>query len=150
MAAFELSFSFIMLLNFCHWMHQYAITCLLTTKGNSYYFRVSPFLQKRPVQNKFSLVRTYLCSIASETLPCLHWDLAKEEHQLNHVAFYGFSWLNMMLSSQNMVCKICRQIILCKLCEKRKAKKIGQKIKSCLCSFYIEYNLTNAYIRVQN
>ena len=72
------------------------------------------------MQNKFSLVPTYLCSIA-------------------------FSWLNMALPGLKMVRKIYKQIILYTFREKRKGKKIDQKIKSCLCSFYIEYNLNNAY-----
>ena len=46
----------------------------------------------------------------------------------------------MTLTGQKMVRKI-----LYTLREKRKAKKIGQELKSCLCLFYIEYNLTNAY-----
>ena len=61
------------------------------------------------------------------------------------MAFYGFNWLNVTLSARKMVSKIYKQIIMYTLREKRKAKKIGQKIKSCLCSFYIEYTLTNAY-----
>ena len=93
----------------------------------------------------FSLIATYLCSIASETSPCSEWAPADEKQQLNHVVFYGFNWLNMALSGRKMVRKIYKQIILYTLREKRKTKKIGQKIKSCLCSFYIEYTLTNAY-----
>ena len=105
----------------------------------------SRLLQKGQVQNKFSLIPTYLCSNVSETSPCLDWAPADEKQPLNDVTLYGFSWLNMTLSGQKMVRKIYKQIILYTLREKRKAKKIGQKIKSCLFSFYIEYTLTNAY-----
>ena len=151
MAAFELSLSFTMLLNFHHSSYHTKCTsilshvCLQQRKILHCYVMFSWLLQKRQVQNKFSFIPTYLCSNASETSPCLDWAPADEKQQLNHVALCDFSWFNMTLSGQKMVRKIYKQIILYTLREKRKGKKIDQKIKSCLCSFYIEYTLTNAY-----
>ena len=149
MAAFELSFSFIMLLNFHHSSHHTGRTsmlspvCLQEREILNYYVRVNPLLQKRQVQDKFSLVPTYLCSIATETSPCLDWVPADEKQQLNHVAFYDFSSLNMTLSGRKMSRKLYEQTILYTLHERRKAKKIGHQIKLCLCSFYINYTLTD-------
>ena len=104
------------------------------------YVSASPLLQKRQVQNKFSLVPTS----ASETSPCLDWAQADEKQQLVDVAFYGFNWLNMTLSGQKMVRKIYKKNHPVHIPRKKKAKKIDRKIKSCLCSFYSEYTLTNA------
>ena len=135
----ELS-SFIVLLNFCHWSYHTGgasmvlLPVWLQQRAILHcYVSVSPPLQKRQMQNKFLLV------------PTLHWAPADKKQQLDHLTFYSFNWLNMILSGWKMVHKITRKIILYTLREKRKGKEIGQKIKSCLCSFHIEYNLTIAY-----
>ena len=154
MAAFELS-SFIVLLNFCHSSYHtvpagYHLSAY--NKGKFYTAMLGSVRSCKRDKCKIDFrwyLPTYLCSIASETSPCLHWAPADEKQQLNHVAFCDFNCLNITLTGRKMVRKIYKQIILYTLREKRKAKKIGQKIKSCLCSFYIEYNLTNEYEKAE-
>ena len=140
MAAFELSLSFTILLNFHHSSYHTKCTsmlspvCLQQRKILHCYVMFSRLLQKGQVQNKFSLIPTYLCSNASETSPCLDWAPADEKQPLNHVALYGFSWLNMTLSGQKMVRKIYK-LNHPHSVRKEKERKLARKLNPVYAHF---------------